>query len=484
MTKVSVIIPVYNAASFLRQCINSIIHQTLSDIEIIMVNDGSTDGSNTILKEYALQDNRITILNQENKGAGAARNAGLRAATGKYLSFLDADDFFEPEMLEKLYNRCEETDADIAICKANAYDNQKGELTGDLGWTTFAGIPDKPVFSYKDVDRFFQCCSSVAWDKFFRKSFVENSGISFQEIRFCNDVYFVHTLLCLTEKIATINEYFVTYRQNIPTSIFATAIKDPLCFYQSIKATLTKLKTLNCYHMIEKSYSNWAVNFCLFNLFGRINLNTESFKITYKAFQDFIFDEMDVKNRDRDFFYDDFSYDQIQKIVSTPLDDYYFEAALDRNKLRAECKQLNWERSHLQGEKDWLQGEKDWLQGEKNWLQKEKERLQGALDWTEGERCRLQGEKNWLQKEKERLQGALDWTEGERCRLQSEKDQLQGRFDQLQIERNQLQGERDWLQGERASLQNNLNALLASRSYRLGRMLTWFPRKIRNFFRV
>lgn len=93
MAKVSVIIPVYNVEPYLKQCMDSVVGQTLKDIEIICVDDGSTDGSLDILKEYATEDSRIQIIEQKNAGAGAARNNGMRHATGKYLSFLDSDDF-------------------------------------------------------------------------------------------------------------------------------------------------------------------------------------------------------------------------------------------------------------------------------------------------------------------------------------------------------------------------------------------------------
>ena len=95
MVKVSVIIPVYNVEPYLKQCMDSVVGQTLKDIEIICVDDGSTDNSLDILREYAAEDSRIQIIEQKNAGAGAARNNGMRYATGKYLSFLDSDDFFE-----------------------------------------------------------------------------------------------------------------------------------------------------------------------------------------------------------------------------------------------------------------------------------------------------------------------------------------------------------------------------------------------------
>ena len=100
MIKVSVIIPVYNVEQYLRPCLDSVLNQTLKNIEIICIDDGSTDDSLKILMEYAEKDNRITILKQKNKGAGVARNYGMSIATGEYFLFLDSDDFFSETLLQ------------------------------------------------------------------------------------------------------------------------------------------------------------------------------------------------------------------------------------------------------------------------------------------------------------------------------------------------------------------------------------------------
>ncbi len=128
MAKVSVIIPVYNVEPYLKQCMDSVVGQTLKDIEIICVDDGSTDGSLDILKEYATEDSRIQIIEQKNAGAGAARNNGMRHATGKYLSFLDSDDFFEPRMLEKAYDLAEKDQADFVAYKSDQYHTEKKQF--------------------------------------------------------------------------------------------------------------------------------------------------------------------------------------------------------------------------------------------------------------------------------------------------------------------------------------------------------------------
>ena len=117
MVKVSVILPVYNEEKYLPQCLDSICGQTLREIEIICVDDGSTDSSPQILEGYAKKDARVKLIRQENQFAGVARNKGMSYATGKYLSFLDADDYYAPEMLEKMAEEAEKNKADIVICR-------------------------------------------------------------------------------------------------------------------------------------------------------------------------------------------------------------------------------------------------------------------------------------------------------------------------------------------------------------------------------
>lgn len=113
MAKVSVIIPVYNVAPYLRRNLDSVLGQTLRDIEVICVDDGSDDGCAKILEEYAQKDPRVRVLSQKNAGAGAARNLGLAHAGGEFLSFLDSDDFFESAMLEKMVALAEADNADF-----------------------------------------------------------------------------------------------------------------------------------------------------------------------------------------------------------------------------------------------------------------------------------------------------------------------------------------------------------------------------------
>ena len=144
---VSVIIPVYNVSEYLPTCLDSILSQTLENIEVICVDDGSTDNSLAILQKYTERDSRLTVFQQKNKGGGAARNLGLNYALGKYVSFLDADDFFEPDMLEKAYVASEKNNLDILIFNYYYYNTvtENCSLSYDI---KEKHLPELEVFSY------------------------------------------------------------------------------------------------------------------------------------------------------------------------------------------------------------------------------------------------------------------------------------------------------------------------------------------------
>ena len=119
MTKISIIIPVYNAEKYLQKCLNSVLEQTLTDWEAICINDGSTDGSEQILREFSAKDERFVIEMQENQGVSAARNRGLELANGKYIMFMDNDDFLHPQAFEIAYQAIEEAQTDFVQFKSH-----------------------------------------------------------------------------------------------------------------------------------------------------------------------------------------------------------------------------------------------------------------------------------------------------------------------------------------------------------------------------
>ena len=210
MPKVSVIVPVYNTEKFLKECLESIINQTLDDIEIIIIDDCSTDNSYKIILEYVKKyQNKIRVIRQaKNSGVAAARNIGLNFATGKYISFVDSDDFIQEDMLEKMYNACEETASPVA--RVNRKMIYKGQNVSFLGrnnnYQTFELIkPGEKDYLYKEVPG----CTN----KLFLREFI--NGHSFPENLKWEDYPFTVPLIVNSPQIAIVPD--TTYFYNINT---------------------------------------------------------------------------------------------------------------------------------------------------------------------------------------------------------------------------------------------------------------------------
>ena len=194
---VSVVMPVYNACRYLRPAIESVMAQTLREIEIICVDDGSTDTSLDMIKIFQSQDDRIRIITQTNAGAGIARNNGLKRARGEYVAFLDADDFYEPEMLETLYTAAKEKDLDIAIAKYDIFDNKKSNFRENNENEHHKIYADGAVTSKNEhPDFILESTSGAAWNKLFKRSFIFEKGITFlPNVMLFEDVYFTVSAL-------------------------------------------------------------------------------------------------------------------------------------------------------------------------------------------------------------------------------------------------------------------------------------------------
>ena len=212
--KVSVIIPIYNAREYLRLAIESVIDQTLKEIEIICVDDGSTDHSLQIVKEYAAQDSRIRIVTENNAGVAIARNNGLRRARGEYIAFLDADDFMESPTLERLYALAKEKKLDIAISGYDLFQEKTCKFVKSIPSAHEEIFAGGKVTSKKEYpDYIFQSTDGNAWNKLFRREFVEEKELHFlTDVKMFEDVYFVCTALSLAENIAKDDTIWIHHR--------------------------------------------------------------------------------------------------------------------------------------------------------------------------------------------------------------------------------------------------------------------------------
>lgn len=281
--KISVIIPVYNSQNYLVKCLETVINQTLKEIEIICIDDGSIDDSIDILIKYSNKDPRITVLKQDNLHAGVARNAGLLIAKGKYLSFIDSDDFIELNMLEEMYNKIKSQNADIIICQCKTFDSETGkfdEKKFDISLKINL-IPKKEPFSVNDLsNNIFEFCLGWAWDKLFRTDFIRENSIRFQNIMNINDQQFTYTALCLANKITTIKKRLVIKRLKNKNSISANKNKDPTCYLSSFDRIKSNLEKKGLFNLVKESF--WK-NFNLLNIYQLKTLNEESKLILYNA---------------------------------------------------------------------------------------------------------------------------------------------------------------------------------------------------------
>lgn len=183
--KVSVIVPVYNVEKYLRQCLDALVNQTLKDIEIICVNDGSSDNSLQILQEYSYNYPNIIVINQKNQGAGLARNVGINQAQGDYIGFVDPDDWIEPDMFEILYNKAVMTDVDIVECDyrmvfENSTKIKNRTLFGSLHtWKKFP-IACGKIFDWKYVKtQVFSGLRCMVWNRLYKRSLIFDNNLSF-----------------------------------------------------------------------------------------------------------------------------------------------------------------------------------------------------------------------------------------------------------------------------------------------------------------
>lgn len=256
--KISVILPVYNVEKYLQECLDSIINQTLKDIEIICINDGSTDSSLKILKEYAKKDKRIIIVNQKNKGAAISRNKGIDIAKGEYFSILDSDDFFDPAMLEKMYNKADKNSADIVICQSRIFDEKTREYKPFNPILTDA--PKEKKFCYKDMPNLiFNFTVGWAWDKLYKASFVKENKLYFQNLRSSNDFFFVYLSLIKAKSIIIFDDALISHRKNTQTSLSETRTEDPLCFIKAIRELRKGILETGIYNEVEQSYLNFVL---------------------------------------------------------------------------------------------------------------------------------------------------------------------------------------------------------------------------------
>ncbi len=237
--KVSIVMPVYNVERYLPTCMESIVKQTLPDIEIIVVNDGSPDNSIKILEDYQSRfPNRMKVFTTENHGVSHARNFGLKHATGEYVLYVDSDDYIELDMCEKLYNRAIQDNSDIVICgRYNVYEREHiGEVTKEITGTFLIN------HNFRLVDEKYELAhiSPFPWDKLFRRSILE--GLEFPEKMRFEDLVLVFEACCKADRISVIEEPLYNYRRTTQGGFLASFSEQTLDIVKAFRLVFDFMK--------------------------------------------------------------------------------------------------------------------------------------------------------------------------------------------------------------------------------------------------
>lgn len=338
--QISIIIPVYNSSRFLGECLDTVCGQTLKNIEIICVDDGSTDNSIQILQKYAKNDKRFKLLYHVHTGNGAAgaRNMGLEYASGEYVLFLDSDDWFELDLAEKTYLQAKKVNADVVIFDGRKVDNSTGKyFLEEL--LRKKNLPQEELFSWDDYpDYIFQTSIGTAWMLLCKRKFIQKEGLKFQEVYHSDDVFFTYSVFACAKRITIVQEKLVYYRINHSGSQTDNRIISPL---SSVKAALKLqewLKGRGLYEKFRKSFINWAVTNCMWYADGLMTL--ESFSELFYYLKNHALKTLDLLDTPKEEFYALGYFRWCHQISKFTLEEYLFDRLNSREVFRYESDQL------------------------------------------------------------------------------------------------------------------------------------------------
>ena len=272
MVRISVIVPVYNCEDYLEESLGSLLNQTFKDIEIICIDDGSNDNSLDILKNIASSDSRIKVFTQENQGAGAARNYGMKKASGDYIYFFDADDFLEKDALEKAYSNAIKNDSDIVFFKFDQYkDNRFFAHSGPNLEIQFAGADfDSFTFDWHDYRRGPFTGPFAPWLKIYKKEFLDaHECFKFPNGLNHNDVPFHVMTFLKASKISFVPEHLYRYRIDNAGSITNNRLKKYDHIFRIINMVEDFLLSEDYMEEFKKEFDYFKANRITYEIYGR-----------------------------------------------------------------------------------------------------------------------------------------------------------------------------------------------------------------------
>jgi glycosyltransferase involved in cell wall biosynthesis len=273
MPKVSVVIPIYNAGIKLHKCIKSVLNQTFKDFQLLLVNDGSTDQSLKICKKYQILDGRIMVINKENEGSIATRKKGVMASFTKYVMFVDADDWIEPNTIEVLYNEAIQNDLDIAVCNINRVVGSGLFIKSKCKSWYFKNnkLYDELEIKKNLVTAYFfgHPFPSSLCAKLYKRELLINTGNYLNKIHFFGDDLFYNLeMLLLAKKIKMIDKHLYNYRYGGFTSRY-----QPHLFDDMVNGYLIQTEVIDSYYNDTKEKNYRGISIMLLNTFKACLVN-------------------------------------------------------------------------------------------------------------------------------------------------------------------------------------------------------------------
>ena len=274
MKKVSVIVPVYNMEKYLEECMDSLVNQTLDDIEIIVINDGSNDNSLEILKKYKEKyPEKIKIIDQENGGISVARNNGIEIATGKYIGFVDSDDYIKYDMFEKLYKKIDKTKSDIVVCDYEEY------YMSNNSYKYVSVVENIIKNNLYDDTSIINNIDYAPWNKLYKRELFDN--IRFPENVKYEDLSTILKTFLIAKKISTVKESLYIYRinDNGQTKTINKKVKDILIILDDI---ILYSKSIGVYGKIKKELQKMTVDKLFYYLICSYEIGEKNFVINFR----------------------------------------------------------------------------------------------------------------------------------------------------------------------------------------------------------
>lgn len=252
MGKISIVVPIYNVESYVEKCIESILNQSFNDFDLILVDDGSTDRCGEICDTYAIKDIRVKVVHKKNGGLSSARNAGIEIAQGKYIAFVDGDDFIHKDMYKILYNEIIQNDSDIVICDFKKVYNENDIIdTMENGKSINLNNIDALNMLYSDKGAEF----TVAWNKLYKKELFND--IKYEEGKIHEDEFIAHKLLYKAQKITYVSKQLYNYIQrenSIVNSMFNVKKLDAVYAFSERKLFFKEIKNKKLQYQAEYNY--------------------------------------------------------------------------------------------------------------------------------------------------------------------------------------------------------------------------------------